>query len=84
MRVRGGEEETEAEGEDEGHEEDGEGEDEAVTRRERTSDSYGQVTVLLYIKWVKDILALSPRVLGVPAKMLGVQSNTQISLTMYF
>ena len=51
--------------------------------RERTSDSYRRVTVALYIKWVKGTLALSPRMLGVPAKMLGAQSNTQISLARY-
>ena len=46
------------------------GEDEVAAREEWTSDSYGQVTVHSYIKWVKDILAFSPGVLG-------AQSNTQ-------
>ena len=44
--------------------------------KEKGSDSYGRVTVPLYIKWHKGNLAISLRVLGVPAKMLGAQSNT--------
>ena len=41
---------------------------------EKESDSYERVTVPLYIKWLKDNLAISLRVLGVP----GAQSNTQL------
>ena len=39
------------------------------------NDLYKQVTIPIYIKQVKGILVLSPKLLGVPVKMLGVQSN---------
>ena len=55
-------------------------EDEAKATQEKGSDSYGRVTVPLYIKWMKGILILSPKVLGVPTKIFGAQSNTQTIL----
>ena len=42
---------------------------------QRNSDSYKRVTIFFYKYKVKDILALSPELLGVPAKTLGAQSN---------
>ena len=48
----------------------------------RGSDSYGRIIVPIYIEQVKGILTLSPRLLGVPTKILGAQSNPKINIQM--
>ena len=37
----------------------------------------------IYINRMKGILILSPKVLGVPAKLLGVQSNTLVRVSLF-
>ena len=50
--------------------------EEEASRQEINSDSYERVTLAFYIKMVKDVLALSPTLLGAPVKLLSAQSNT--------
>ena len=46
--------------------------EEEALHRNRTDTHCSRI----YINKMKDILTLSPRVLGVPTKLLGAQSNT--------